>query len=130
MTVNLLSQRLKAAKRELTALKTAHMRGLGLVNIYEQVVYIDPAGRTGQHELEIIITLDSSFPVYPFVQLLNKIDLSTQDARMGTLGFTYISPHQVKYGVLWWDAFGPANTDYVEVLSNAPISNVTYNWTS
>ena len=36
MTVNLLSQKLKAAKKEITDLKTAHKRGFGNLKIYRE----------------------------------------------------------------------------------------------
>lgn len=72
MTVNLLSQRLKAAKRELTALKTAHRRGLGSLAVYEFQMALDVPveAQTGFWYLDLTLTFDRSFPAYPFAQVI------------------------------------------------------------
>ena len=38
MTQNLLVQRFKDAKKELTALKTTHLRGIGNLKIYKETI--------------------------------------------------------------------------------------------
>lgn len=78
MTVDLLSQRLKAAKRELTNLKTAHSRGFGLLKVYKETIYFS------QTELEegyiysnasVTIKFSKEFPPNPFVYVLGDISM-------------------------------------------------------
>lgn len=78
MTVDLLSQRLKAAKRELTNLKTAHTRGFGLLKVYKETIYFS------QTELEegyiysnasVTIKFSKEFPPNPFVYVLGDISM-------------------------------------------------------
>lgn len=64
---DLLVQRLKAAKRELTALKTAHRRGLGLLRIYEKYTIDIPEIEEGQ-VLIFVVNFSDQFAPYPFFQ--------------------------------------------------------------
>ena len=67
MSQNLLVERLKSAKRELLALKTAHRRGLGLLKVYSEVYSIAaPSGSSTFYWLTI--DLEFSVSTYPFVQ--------------------------------------------------------------
>lgn len=71
---DLLVQRLKAAKRELTALKTAHRRGLGLLRVYEQTYLLADLGMSDISLRSVSITLQfsRSFSPYPFVTLVGQ----------------------------------------------------------
>lgn len=128
MTVDLLTSRLKAVKRELTALKTSHMRGLGRIKIYGQTLTI-PTGQTGIHELDIDVTLDSSFAAFPFTQVLPAVN-NAGFYTMEVDGFTYVDGYHVKYHMLWFERTNASGTNYARVVSTSPITNVTYNWTS
>lgn len=65
---DLLVQRLKAAKRELTALKTAHRRGLGLLKIYAEDAEIEEQ-QTGLWNIIITITFATNSTPYPFAYI-------------------------------------------------------------
>lgn len=70
---DLLVQRLKAAKRELTALKTAHRRGLGLLKIYHYEYDIPPpSGDVSFYRLTVNVSFDIS--PFPFVQRFMVVD--------------------------------------------------------
>ena len=81
MTVDLLSVRLKEAKRELTNLKTAHLRGLGLLKIYKKTYVLNDFGiqDSTYNRVRMTINFDYNFPPYTLVQLLTQI--------AGTSGF-------------------------------------------
>lgn len=128
MTVDLLSQRLKQAKRELTALKTAHRRGLGLVKVYKYVHYfendnIDPPGTfTGT----LTINFAQSASPFPFFYVLsdteksyyyeNYYSIRITGARYANSGMSAQISGNIFYGA--GDMF-----DKVTVYSLAPISS-------
>lgn len=126
MTVDLLSLRIKEAKRELTALKTAHKRGLGNVKIYTYDFNIDPTGHdTGIWELVVRVDFDSSFAAYPFVYIAPQIgqsfsyslEVATTDYRND--GYTAF------VRCIWGYENGMTKST---VVSTSPIVNVSYTW--
>lgn len=127
MTVNLLTKRLKAARSELTNLKTASTRGLGFLRVYGQNLTLTDAPGSGFHELDVTVTLDSSFAPYPFVQLLPGVD-SNYEHSLEIDGFTYQDQYHVRYHLLY--GFGVNDANFFRVVSTSPITNITYNWTS
>mgnify|MGYP003306696821 CR=1 FL=1 len=124
MTVNLLSQRLKAAKRELTALKTAHMRGLGNMKVYQQKVVVPPEGHTGIQDILVSVTTDSSYPPYPFVAIYPLGDRNNNWS-MELTDIIYKNGNNIKFGLLWLYDEG---TNAFYVVSSSPITNVSYTW--
>lgn len=128
MPVNLLTKRLKDAKRELTNLKTAYTRGLGFLRVYDQILTITD-GQSGMHELDVIITLDNNFAEYPYAQLFPAINESN-GYTMEVDGFSYTNSYQVRYHLLWWERASSTGTNSLRVLSSSPIKEITYNWTS
>lgn len=87
MTVDLLSVRLKEAKRELTALKTAHKRGLGELKVFEYRLEIS-GYNDHVYDLSVTVNFDTSFTRYPFIftypqgdpnTFLSKADLVSMD---------------------------------------------------
>ena len=79
MTVDLLSSRLKAAKRELTALKTAHTRGFGLLKVYTKTLNYSQTGiaEGGIYtNATLTISFSRDFPPRPFVYVLGDIDVT------------------------------------------------------
>jgi len=134
MTVDLLSARLKAAKRELTALKTAHRRGLGLVRIYKTEHFYSDDNIDWPESYRGTMTLEFSrnFAPNPFVYILStdtgeapwynytkSIDVSgivfSQD------GYTATVSCDIFYG--YGDIFNRA-----VIYSTAPILSVTTSW--
>lgn len=93
MSQNLLVERLKFAKRELTALKTAHQRGLGLLQIYNKVYYFSGAGieEGGAYDVVVTIKFSRNFSPYPFAYVLG--DMAERD-------------------ISWWTSFTVSSIDY------------------
>lgn len=92
---DLLVQRLKAAKRELTALKTAHKRGLGLLRIYRtQYLFSDIPGISDQEiysSVKTTITFSTTFEPYPFAYLVGMLRESSQSVLLS------VETRQVEY---------------------------------
>lgn len=70
MTVNLLTQRLKSAKRELTNLKTAHKRGLGNLKVFKNEYTFVPPGGEGSPDGKIIFKFSQNLAPYPFAYVV------------------------------------------------------------
>lgn len=129
MSQNMLVDRLKAAKRELTALKTAHKRGLGNLRVYTQKYEIPYAGHeSGLWNLIITVEFDNSFTAYPFVYLL--------PTRLGGSGFfaallvqatiEYIDGgYGARMGTVYYHS---ATDNSFTVVSTAPVISVSYEW--
>lgn len=124
MTVNLLSQRLKDVKRELTALKTVHMRGLGSMRTFTQKVIVPQDGHTGIHDITVVVTTDNQYAPYPFISLFPA---GTRDGDW-TLELTnifYNNSYTITFKLLWLYDEG---TNAFYVTSFSPIKNITYAW--
>lgn len=93
MSQNMLVERLKFAKRELTALKTAHFRGMGLLKIYKATYYFSQAGIEEDYFYDAVVTIKFSrdFAPYPFTYALGDI---------------------VERTYIWWTSFGADSIDY------------------
>lgn len=130
MTVDLLSSRLKAAKRELTALKTVHMRGFGLLKIYKSTLYFSQAGiqegyiyRNGA----LVIKFSQEFPPNPFVYALG--DLSMEFGRdpsfdPKTFDFSDGGYTATLRGTLIYYIEGATRLEKITVFSTAPITSL------
>lgn len=72
MSQNLLVEKLKFAKRELTALKTAHRRGLGGLKVFEKTldISVPSEAQSGFWFIEVTLNFDRDFPAYPFAQII------------------------------------------------------------
>lgn len=124
MTVNLLSQRLKVVKRELTALKTAHMRGLGNVKVYKQRVDVPQDGHTGVHDITVTVTLDNTYAAYPYVDLYPVADTNNNHS-MEVDSVFYQNEYTIIFKLLW---LYKAGTNAFYVASSSPIANINYTW--
>lgn len=124
---NLLSQRLKAVKAELTNLKTAHERGLGSLQVYSYPVNIDPSGHeSGFWELIITAEFDRTFAPYPFIYLEPEIRNSFDDHSLEMESFTYSDDgFSIVFRSIWWYS-GTAHN--ARLVSSAPVINVSYTW--
>lgn len=128
MTINLLSQRIKSAKRELTNLKTAHKRGLGNLKIFKNEIIIDTSGHTsGIYFLTININFDQSFASFPLIKIYptvtNNFDYSAQLLEMDYINNGYT----VRVEFLWLYNSSLPNQN-MTVFSTAPISSSSYSW--
>jgi hypothetical protein len=129
MTVDLLSQRLKAAKRELTNLKTAHMRGLGLLKVYtHQGVAPVPTDDTYDFTLRVDfergfgekpLALFSLVTVAPTEWFFNN-NLEAEDEYYSSDGYTLII-RGIRIAFAEW-------SDGYKIVSTAPVSNLTWEW--
>lgn len=124
---DLLSQRLIAAKRELTALKTAHRRGLGLVKIYQKNIEIDTSGHEdGVYYLTLQIKFDRNFAAFPFVDSLQN----GQDDYASLLNQGYADGGFSMYQEFLWITDTSAPGHFISIFSTTPVSEVTYSWSN
>lgn len=79
MTVDLLSVRLKEAKKELTNLKTAHTRGIGMLQLYTSEVKLDVQDKTGIWDVAVTIYFKEGQSPYPFLEYIPIINNDTSN---------------------------------------------------
>lgn len=124
---DLLVQRLKAAKRELTALKTAHRRGLGLLKVYDKIVSLEiPQDPSYYYYVEFDITFAQGSSPYPFIELIPKVFSGTA-AFTANGGIEYYNGGMACKMVYSWVSSTPS-VDTVTFLSTAKISTISQNW--
>ncbi len=132
--INLLSQRLINAKRELTALKTAHTRGLGTIKIYETEHYYadDSLTATGDYEGTLTVNFPTNYAAYPYVYILPTNDgtqpWNVRTFSADTLGFRYTNNGYT--AVFDCEIFFRSGSvyDHLVVVSTAPPSSITGSW--
>ena len=129
MTINPLTMRLKAAKRELLALKTAHTRGLGNVRIYVRTENIDPTGHTsGVWQLKFTIDFDPRFTAYPFVNVAPAMTnsggytMELYEQQYSNNGYSMVVT------AYWWRRTSSGNTYSIQFNSTSPIIGLSYTW--
>lgn len=125
--MNTLSQRLKYAKRELTALKTAHPRGLGNLRVYRKNETIVSPSVMGAYEARISGSFSSLFAPYPYTQIVlgeypENIALLTME------DFEYTSDGMGFATVITGLFAQPAISINLEILSLAPVENIEVEW--
>ena len=124
---NLFIQRLKYAKRELTALKTAYVRGLGMMKVYEQTATAPSAGHeSGFWTLIINVGLDTSFTAYPFVQLIPQVSSSFEYSIEYESMQYENSGYSASFRTSWRYQAGTGSD--VTVFSTSPITSISFNW--
>ena len=127
MSIDLFSLKLKAAKRELLGLKTAHTRGLGNIRIYTTTIEIDPTGHTsGIYFIDLVVDFDSSFAAYPFVNFAPYMD-GDGDYSFDPIGVDYSNNGRTLNVRGAW-LYYKAGTNFVAIQSTAPIVSWSYNW--
>ena len=126
--MNLLATKIRDIKRELTALKTAHTRGLGNVKIYQKIVQVDSSGhQTGAYYLNVTITFDRKFAAYPMAQFYPTM-LTNGDYTMKIIGLDYADSGYTMRAELAW-IYEPGTASFT-VGSTSPVDTVTYTWSS
>lgn len=122
MSQNMLVDRLKAAKRELTALKTAHKRGINLLRVFNYWDYNVPS--VGG-DLVVNITFNAKYASYPFFELCPYVSRIGATLRFGIANIVYTN-----------NGYGaritiPQTSTYLYysgicVVSAAPITGLSY----
>lgn len=130
MTVDLLTARLKAAKRELTALKTSHMRGLGLAKVYSYSGVFSPPSDS-PYLFTMTINFDREFAKNPLSYIsLGGNDLSDpwigSSAEIDNESFTSDGYSMVVNGYINESQY--TTSDFV-VYSVSPILGISWEWT-
>lgn len=129
--MNTLSQRLKYAKKELTALKTAHPRGLGNLRVYRRIETIvspaDGGGRIREYEAKISGNFSSLFAPYPYTQVV--IGNSPEDVSMLSMAdFEYTSDGMGFATIIDGLFTQPSVPITFEILSLAPVDGIEVEW--
>lgn len=126
---DLLVQRLKAAKRELTALKTAHRRGLGSLKVYEYPLEISGYNDKA-YILNVHIDFDENATSYPFITCSPQVDTTTYQSKADIISMDYTNGGMgVDYSFDWF-ALTKIDPYTIFFISSAPISQVTFQFSS
>ena len=129
MTQNLLVQRFKSAKRELTALKTTHPRGIGNLKIYKEIITFTASGGSFKDAV-ITVTFSQNFAAYPFVYILGYgadvsgkyyISMDTKTINYANNGYTAV----FEAAAIYYPELVPNRFD---VYSTSPATSITYEW--
>ena len=122
--MNTLAERLKYAKRELTALKTAHRRGVGLLKVYHYEYELDlPTGEVSFYILTVNVTFSST--AYPFLQ------------HYMVVSNIYYNPFSANEEVFYQNNGWGAQFDGTYLIAShytlaldctSPITSMTYSW--
>lgn len=124
--MNLLSQRIKDAKKELTALKTNHQRGLGMLKVYKYEYTIPPPPDEELSFWWLSMTFTFSTSAYPFLQRDLVFDRISRNLMYTAQEFEYTNDG--------WSAtisarYGNLNRNYeVAVYCTSPITSMSYSW--
>jgi hypothetical protein len=130
--MSLLVDRLKYAKLELTALKTAHKRGLGLLKVDKTLLkYSDTSINDGYSGNAVLtVDFDESFGAYPFTYVEGRIDGERYTYESG---YCSADMKQVRYtnngyrvifkGHIWYEA--GTYFDRLFIYSTSPVKSVT-----
>lgn len=129
MTQNLLVQRFKDAKKELTALKTTHLRGIGNLRVYkETITFTAPSTKIG--DMVVTVTTSQNFAAYPFIYVLGYgadiggkyyASMDTKSVNYINNGFTATFEGEAIYYTDWV-------TNKLDVYATSPITSITYTW--
>lgn len=125
MSQNLLVERLKYAKRELTALKTAHRRGLGLLKVYSKTLTIQPPSGSATFYW-LTIDLEFSISNYPFIQMY-LVEEDVADVAVNTLPeFEYTNNgDNAEYRLVLENT---GENYLIRFNSTSPITSSNYSW--
>lgn len=126
--MNTLAQRLKFAKRELTALKTAHRRGLGNLRVYRRNELLTPPySERDIYVITIKLSFSSNFAPFPYIQVVQGAE-NPSIPRFIFEDFEYYSDGMgatvVASGL--FDSGSPSMP--YEILSLAPVTNIETDW--
>ena len=124
---NLLSQKLRNTKKELTALKTAHQRGFGNVRIFSHRIDLDTSGHeTNIWYLNVTINFSQNFSSYPFVTFVPAMDNSGRTSIFETVGIDYGNGGFSLSSRMLYIYESGLNSFWV--YSTTPITSSSYTW--
>lgn len=138
MSQNMLVERLKFAKRELTALKTAHTRGLGTLKVYRTEHYFADDGITpaNSYRGKLKIKFSRNFASYPFFYVDPTASgndpwyypwySTTESIKIIGMYFEDNGFTGVVYGDIWYST--TSLYEKVVIYSTVPIESVTGSW--
>lgn len=122
--MNTLSQRIKYAKRELTALKTVHSRGLGLIKIYSRTINAGNPPGSGFWWISLDITFDVS--AYPFIQVYRRRNSLSEGWASDANEFEY-TDNGWRAGFRT-EVLSSESSFQFTVYSTSPIKTLNYSW--
>ena len=125
----LLSQRFRNAKKELTALKTAHKRGFGNVRIFSHRIDLNTSGHeTGIWYLNVTVNFSQSFAAYPFVTFVPAMNSDGDSSIFETIGIDYSNGGFSLSSRMLYIYESGLNSFWI--YSTTPITSASYNWES
>lgn len=122
---NLLVERLKAAKRELTALKTVHRRGLGGLKVFEYPLEISGYNDT-VYTLDVTVNFVVGSTSYPFVFCTPQVDPDTLLTKADLISMDFSNNGMTANFSFDWFALTKIDPYKLIFYSSSPIDNVTY----
>jgi hypothetical protein len=126
--MNTLSERLKYAKRELTALKTSHPRGLGNLRVYRRIeTIVSPGGGISAYEAKISGNFSSLFAPCPYTQVVLG-DYSEDVALLNMQDFEYTNGGMGFATVATGLFTQPSVPINIVILSLAPVDGIEVEW--
>lgn len=126
--MNTLAERIKFAKRELTALKTSHIRGLGDLIIFDGKVTISSSGHTsGFWSVIFTFQFNNEFAAYPLVKLLPVRDSSFTDSCQ-LVSFEYTNNGFGARAEFIWTYNSSLSNQDIYVFSTSQLVSSSYVW--
>lgn len=125
MTVDLLSVRLKEAKRELTNLKTAHKRGLNSLVVFEYPLSIS-GYNDDVYTLSVTLNFDPNFTKYPFISCSPQCDPSTYISNADLISMDYTNNGMSAVYTFDWFALTTLDPYTILFKCSVPITSVEY----
>lgn len=124
--MNLLTQQIKNAKKELLALKTNHNRGLGMLKIYKYNYIIPPPPDPELSFWWLNMTFTFEMSAYPFLQRNLQFNDISKNLFSTAEEFGYINNG---WGATISARYGNLNRNYdVVVYCTSPITSMSYSW--
>lgn len=126
--MNTLSQRLKYAKRELTALKTAHPRGLGNLRVYRRSeILVPPSSERELYTITIKLFFSPDFAPFPYIEVVKGSE-NPDIALFSFEDFEYFNNGMGATSIASGLFYEGAPSMPYEILSLAPVTNIETQW--
>lgn len=126
MTVDLLSVRLKEAKRELTNLKTAHLRGIGMLQLFTYNISLDVQDRVGFWDVAVVVNFKPGQSPYPFLEYIPIVNNDTSNV-IELIGMEFTNGGMSVLLQFEWLASDPY-VDTIELYCTSDIESYTQEW--
>lgn len=126
MTVDLLSVRLKEAKKELTNLKTAHLRGIGMLQLFTYNINLDVQSRVGFWDVAVVVNFKPGQSPYPFLEYIPIVNNDTSNV-IELIGMEFTNGGMSVLLQFEWLASNPY-VDTIELYCTSDIESYTQEW--